>query len=350
MALKDLFKTKKIKEPIFYKGFKEDDKQIEELERLLKGVSDGNIRRRIEAEIYAMKKGQEGEKAVCYEIKNSFIPMLVLHNIRIVVDDKVAQMDYVLITHKFVMVVETKRLYSDISINKYGDFELVGRNGKGQFYRKGIYSPVVQNDRHVRILESLLEKNKLLKKTKVCSEIFLSNEKANIDRRYAQKKIGDQVSKLDKFTERVNERIENATESLSEDKMYKIADLLIREYKEAEYDYEKKFMVENIGEAEEVIEEIAGTIEKDLNKNKEIQVPEDKEKNEEIREKLIEYRKIQAREEKIQAYCVYKNEAIENIIENKPKTLEELRKIKGVGDKTVEKYGVDILEIIKRRK
>ena len=70
-------------------------------------------------------------------------------------------------------------------------------------------------------------------------------------------------------------------------------------------------------------------------------------KDKELRERLIAYRKERFMEEKIKPYFVFKNEAMENIIKAKPKNLEELKRVQGVGEKTVTKYGNDIIKIVK---
>jgi hypothetical protein len=53
---------------------------------------------------------------VYFELKNSFIPMLCLHDIRLEYNDYIAQFDFILITCKFIYVLETKKLNGDIEI------------------------------------------------------------------------------------------------------------------------------------------------------------------------------------------------------------------------------------------
>ena len=48
--------------------------------------------------------------------------MICLHDIRIEDGDYAAQLDFVVITHKYIMILETKKLNGDILINECGDF------------------------------------------------------------------------------------------------------------------------------------------------------------------------------------------------------------------------------------
>lgn len=63
--------------------------------------------------------------------------------------------------------------------------------------------------------------------------------------------------------------------------------------------------------------------------------------------KLKEWRSIIAKEKGVPSYVVAKNEHLFEIIKKKPKTLQELKNINGIGEKKVKDYGEKILEILK---
>ena len=63
-------------------------------------------------------------------------------------------------------------------------------------------------------------------------------------------------------------------------------------------------------------------------------------------QKLKTWRKAQAEEEKLPAFCIFSNEVLEGIVKKRPQIKEELLNIKGFGEKKFEKYGKQILEII----
>lgn len=63
-------------------------------------------------------------------------------------------------------------------------------------------------------------------------------------------------------------------------------------------------------------------------------------------QKLKMWRKAQAEEEKLPAFCIFSNQVLEGIVKKRPQIKEELLNIKGFGEKKFEKYGKQILEII----
>ncbi|MGL5411363.1 NERD domain-containing protein [Cetobacterium sp.] len=375
--LKNIIGIKEIKGPIFYKEFKENIEAEEKLLKLTEETKDRDIIRDIKSEIYAMKKGAKGEEAVAYELKNSYVPMICLHDIRLEFEDKVAQFDFIILTHYFIMVLETKALSCDVNINQYGEFERVIRLKNGNYYKKGMYSPISQNARHVRILKDFLSRNnKLLKKLPVHDAVIMANKEAIINRRYARKEDKEKIYKIDQITNLLETtiQVEKKRGEVFESKIINIANILLENNKPIDINYRKKFRIEvdttkthlikkEVFKTEEVTEEkiteeqynkevesivkkLEGKLEQEeISKNKE--TPDLQEDiDQKLREKLIAYRKKCFMEEKIKPYFVFKNKAMENIIEAKPKNIAELKKVNEVGENTVKKYGNDIIKII----
>lgn len=50
----------------------------------------------------------------------------------------------------------------------------------------------------------------------------------------------------------------------------------------------------------------------------------------------------------VKPYFIYSNVQLEEIADKRPKTLDELKVIKGFGDVKCEKYGEDVIEIVRR--
>ena len=63
---------------------------------------------------------------------------------------------------------------------------------------------------------------------------------------------------------------------------------------------------------------------------------------------LKKYRLDKSREEMVKPYFLYSNSVLEVIVKTKPKTIEELKAIKGFGNVKCEKYGRNIVEIVNR--
>lgn len=61
-----------------------------------------------------------------------------------------------------------------------------------------------------------------------------------------------------------------------------------------------------------------------------------------------EYRQNKALELNLPVYCIFDNKSLDDILNNLPKTEEEMYNIIGFGRKRVEKYGNDIIEIVRK--
>ena len=69
--------------------------------------------------------------------------------------------------------------------------------------------------------------------------------------------------------------------------------------------------------------------------------------DEELFKKLRIYRKDVSRKENVKPYIVFSDSVLIEIANTKPKTLEELGSINGIGNKKIDKYGSDVLSIVK---
>jgi hypothetical protein len=137
-----------------------DDKQpqIDELEALL-GRSDVSLstRRRIEQEIRAIRAGASGERDAAYAIEFNYGSnknRMTIHDLRIEVDGRVAQIDHLIINRLLdIWVCESKHFAEGVAANERGEWEaFYGRR------RFGIESPVEQNRRHIAVLTDLFAK------------------------------------------------------------------------------------------------------------------------------------------------------------------------------------------------
>ncbi|MBB6715578.1 HRDC domain-containing protein [Clostridium gasigenes] len=373
--IKSLLGIKEIKNTIFYKDFSEDNRWLNELIDISSRIK-SNKKKNIDRDIAFLKAGISGEKNVYYELKNSFIPMICLHDIRIEDDDYAAQLDFVVITHKYIMILETKKLNGDILINESGDFIRSIKNNYGKVIKKeGIYSPIAQNDRHVRILKEILMKNGKIKSMPVISGVVIANPKSIVNKTKASKKIKDEIFRHDQLTEILNEKLKSYKDGeMFEHRMKEVADFLIINNKNIHIDYNRKYSLTEedfIGNNEEdevvinefkankveykkieIVEEkiVEDLIKKITKKDSEYKLSEKEvissESNDILINKLKEYRTSMARAEKVSPYFIYNNETLEEIIKVKPKNKEELMKVRGFGPIKVEKYGDSIIDII----
>ncbi|MBI5997769.1 NERD domain-containing protein [Clostridium perfringens] len=352
-----IFGISSIKGPTWLKEFNENNKQLEDLKILSEKVY-SEKKKLIDRDIMYLTYGMEGEKNVSYEIKNSYIPMLALHDIRIEDGESVAQMDYILITKSFILVLETKALSGDITVNESGEFIRYFKNKAGKVYRKeGIYSPVAQNERHVRILTEYLKKNKIIKKYPIYSCVVIANSKSVINKYKAPKEIQSQIIKYDQLTSFIKEKL-NYHKIKQDFKFldkveYSIGKFLLENNKPIEFDYYKKY---SLSEEDFIKKDSEVCSEEKVNNDDVLLNGEDKtyevkilnnKNEEELRRKLKQLRINFAIKEKLPPYCIFNDETLNDILDKMPKDKEELMKVKGLAKVKVNKYGEEILGVLK---
>lgn len=354
--LKNMFGIREIKTPIFYKDFTEESLQLNDLLKLREKVKSDKIEI-IDRDIAFLKAGIQGEKNVYYELRNSFIPMICLHDIRIEDGDYIAQLDFIVITAQFIMILETKKLNGDIYINESGDFIRHIKNRSGRVIKKeGIYSPVAQNDRHVRIVKNLLMNKGIIKTLPVISGVVIANEKSIVNKTKAPNKIKHEIFRVDQLTDNINKQIKyyKKDRTLFEDIMKDIAEFFICNNTIIRYDYNAKYSLTENDFIEKSAWEEKITINGELDNSRVEIIQADKivgdEKiqgsDKEIYNKLKEYRLSKSRELKIKPYFIYSNETLEDIVKVNPRTREDLIKVRGLGEKKINMYGDDIIMII----
>ena len=240
-------KESTLKEPQFVKEFSSENKNILKLQELLEEVSDEETANNIKNNINRLYYGVMGEKNVAYELKNSHMPILVLHNLYLEFNGLTAQIDFVVISEKFILVIECKNLVGEIDINNKGEFTRIFKTSTGKVYKKeGMYSPIVQNERHLELIKDILE-NEGIKRSildKAIDQIsVVANEKAVINDRFAKEKVKKRIIKHDQLIEKMKEISRKSSISFTEETMYKISNILLKYNKE----YYRKRKEETLG-------------------------------------------------------------------------------------------------------
>lgn len=319
-----------VTKPIFLKDFTKENQQLIDLQKLPQKVI-SKKKEQIDRDIAFLKYGLDGEQNVYYELKNSFLPMLCLHDIRLEYSDYVAQLDFIIVTNKFIMVLETKKLSGDIEINQDGDFIRLIKNSAGKVVRKeGMYSPISQNERHVKILREILIREGIIKTFPIKSVVVIANPKTIVMKQKAPKEIQNNIYKYDQLNGLIKKELNDKTNErdMLEKFMYGITDFLIKNNKSLDnINYQAKYSL-----TEEFIKKEQGYL---IHKSS----------NTDIYEELKQYRLETSKKENVPAYFIFTNEELYALAERKPNTKEELLQIKGFGSKKVEKYGEGIMRI-----
>lgn len=355
------FKT--ITKPTAIKEFSTENCNLKILEGLLSKLNNAEKKELVNKEIIAMKMGLQGEKTVDFELRNCMSPFVYLHDIRIEYDDLTAQIDYLVITKKYICVIETKQLLGDVNINNDGEFIRVYKNKNGYENKTGMLSPIEQNKKHVNLIKRILKEVFECDTIPVRSLIIMANPKAIIRKKYAPKEIQDKIIRAEKLGDYINDLDSDLKKAiLKEETAFKIANYFKEKHAPIIIDYEAKFRIteqdlydDNSTDIKDIKQENVTCSKegKDFEKSIEENVNEDfvlNESDKQLAEKLKLYRSQKAKEEGYEGFkyhCVFSSSIINSLVEMKPQTNEQLFEIKGLAQVKINKYGNDILKIIK---
>lgn len=176
----------------------------------LKDKSTGNAKllEKIDKEIAITEAGIYGEDSILFELKNSGMDLVVIHDLYIeTTDGRGAQIDFFVITPYVNVIIECKNLFGNIEINSKGEF-IRTFEYKGRKYKEGIYSPITQNERHITVYKDCRKEDKNFAKkllfekfydTYNKSVVVLANPKTVVNDRFAKKEVKEQIIRCDQL-------------------------------------------------------------------------------------------------------------------------------------------------------
>ena len=220
--------------------------KLEDLRKLVPAQAD--FVQKLEKEIAITKAGIIGEDQIMFELKNSGMDLVVLHDIYLEDEDgNGAQIDYLVITPYVNLFIECKNLFGNIEINNKGDFIRTMVFGK-KYVKEGIYSPITQNERHLLVYKNCANaKRGLLMGTFFNmnfekyhkSLVVLANPKTVVNDRYAPASIKKQVIRADQLIMTLR-NLKSDVKSSKKD-MLAIGEKILNLNKEERKDYFAKF-------------------------------------------------------------------------------------------------------------
>lgn len=180
--------------------------KLEELQKtLMPGTEIGD---KIDKEIAITKAGIAGEDSILFELKNSGMDLVVLHDLYIETSDGLsAQIDYLVITPYVNVFIECKNLFGNIEINNKGDF-IRSFQYRGHWIKEGIYNPITQNERHMTVFKAIRAKQKNVLSRLAYEKYFpqynkslvvLANPKTVVYDKYAPKSVKESVIRGDQL-------------------------------------------------------------------------------------------------------------------------------------------------------
>lgn len=342
MNLKDIMRSlsdkREITSPIFKKEFNSNPTYLVDLENLLNDQCTDI--RLVTEHIELFKQGLLGEAAVFYELKNSMLPFICFHDIRIEERDYSAQIDFLVISHSGIYIIETNKLFGDIEVNENGEFIRNIKNSQGAIVKKeGMFSPITQSDRHVRILTEILKNNSVIKQTPVKSIVVLANPRSIIDKSKAPIEIRNSIIKVDQLVSFFTNEFKTAKKIhfMLDKFVYQIADFITNNNKPIPLEIEKYKLknVETASAVEVVIKPIVKKIERKLT-------------DDAMYKDLKAFRLLQSKKEQVKPFFIFYNSTLDQLIAEKPTSTKALLNISGFGEVKVQKYGEAIIEIVRK--
>ena len=357
----------KMCEPVVLKESSSAQEQLQQLE-YYQILAPKSVIPLIERDKALIKYGINGEEAIMYELINSHIPMYIIHDLFFEYNGLKAQIDYLLITRKLIIVLESKNLYGNISVDSSGNF--VRKSGSGKtFSQEGIYSPITQNERHLALIKDMRKasldfiskiafENNFNKNYK--SLVVMANPKTVIDYRYAPRDIKEQIVKVDGLTRKINTLISQSTMfDMSDNQMMGLAQFFLSQHRQNSVDYTAKYQekinIASKNEEEKSQKEVqkvyynnynntsSGSATSSIKRSSNNGIEESP-----IYKALRQYRYEKSKAENIKPYIIFKNDELVELINFMPQTPEQLYFIGGFSEDKINKYGNDIIAILDR--
>ncbi|HEY5556057.1 HRDC domain-containing protein [Acetobacterium sp.] len=350
----------KLNTPIFLKEGSDTTQYLNRLKEL-QDKATGKVKDDIAREINLANYGEIGEKNIAFELKNSGMPMYIIHDLHLEFEELSAQIDYVVVTRKLIFFIECKNLFGNIDIDSQGNF-IRNYSWNGKTVKEGIYSPITQNQRHLEVYKQL---NRSHKKNIIMrfgfekvfdsfhkSIVVLANPKTVLNAKYAKKDVKDKVIRADQLIAYIKNAEKQSKELANSEKgMKELAEGLLAYHTPSQSDYAKKYediinslslINENqkaiqFAVAEKTSELIPATV------SSQPTIPD----NDKLVSKLKAFRLEKSREENIKAYCVFSDKHMQDLISKMPRSREELLGVSGFGPVKVEKYGDVIIQLLK---
>lgn len=180
--------------------------KLEELQTTVQKSS--QLYKKIDKEISIVKAGIIGEENILFELKNSGMDLVVLHDLCLVdPDGNSAQIDFLVLTPYVRVFIECKNLFGDIEINNKGEFIRTIEYGNKK-NKEGLYSPITQNERHMLVFKNCITKDKNVIMRAGIEKLFdhwnrslvvLANPKTILNDQYAPKDVKSKVIRADQL-------------------------------------------------------------------------------------------------------------------------------------------------------
>ena len=301
------------------------------------------------SELYIIKKGLDGENEIAYQLKKAHIGMYVLRDIKVKHEDLTAQIDYVIITPTFDYYIECKNLVGNITVTDKGDF-IREFTVNGRKTKKGMYSPLRQVEAQREVLRKVWESKTPTLIKFLASKNFehyrrvlvvAANQDTILNTNKAPKDMKYKILRADALVRQIEYDLKHKGDneiSYSKNDMEKTAQWYIDiSYNEDinYYDYykEKFSLTSNNDNPSSIQKNNTNTTSNDNS-------------NDDLREKMIAFRKNRSNQMNIPAYYIFSNDELNKLLEIQPKTLEDLKNANILSPIKIKTHGQQIIDAL----
>lgn len=327
--------TETLKTPLLIKEATESIQLIEQLHKEIEN-SDEQKRKKIRKQIKLLELGLKGENSVLFELQNSFLPIHILHDFRIEHNGLSCQIDFVVLTRKFILLIEVKNYYGHILVNEKDEFIRQVFHGKKLALQEGFYSPLRQVERQSQIFESYMKEMGAVSRTPIKSVVVFTNNKTVINTNKASQRVQEKVIRVDNLVSYLKSELQKSSPvHFLDNRMSEMSEYIKASHKEINEEVteevELKFLEETIDNQDEA----------------KVKSKPDQQKSTDLENALKQFRLKLANEKNMAAYNNFSNKTLEELISKKPCNHEELKTVTGIGEYKINAFGNDLIFIIK---
>lgn len=327
--------TETLKTPLLIKEATESIQLIEQLHKEIEN-SDEQKRKKIRKQIKLFELGLKGENSVLFELQNSFLPIHILHDFRIEHNGLSCQIDFVVLTRKFILLIEVKNYYGHILVNEKDEFIRQVFHGKKLALQEGFYSPLRQVERQSQIFESYMKEMGAVSRTPIKSVVVFTNNKTVINTNKASQRVQEKVIRVDNLVSYLKSELQKSSPvHFLDNRMSEMSEYIKASHKEINEEVteevELKFLEETIDNQDEA----------------KVKSKPDQQKSTDLENALKQFRLKLANEKNMAAYNIFSNKTLEELISKKPCNHEELKTVTGIGEYKINAFGNDLIFIIK---
>lgn len=333
---KALTDTEKLKTPILVKEAVESIQLIDQYKKELENIEDKKNSKSLSEKIKLLELGLKGENSVLFELQNSFLPIHILHDVRIAHKELKCQMDFVILSRKFILVIEVKNYFGNILVNERDEFIRQVYKGNKLAFQEGFYSPIRQIERQVEVFESYMSDMGAVTKTPIKGIVVFTNNRTVINTKKASEHVKEKILRVDGLVGYIKQELKKSSPvHFLDNRMSEISKYIKTshvEFTEEETDsVEIKLLEETISKQNDSSEPIAPI----------------KTNNIELEGALKRFRMKLATEQNMKAFHIFTNKTLEELILKQPCNLNDLKTIHGIGEIKIKSFGEELVKIIK---